>query len=452
MLWFRCALGAAGLATALTPTVAAEVPTYSQVQLQARSGGSGAFNLPLGSAFVNGTPAINDEARVAFRLVTVGTTGRAGLWVGGDGSGGVVYTSPTDVPVISDPNLNASGAAVAEEFSFASSTGVLRYDPKSGGVSVAVPPGPPIGVTSFGAAQIADDGRIGFRGTIAGNQVFVVANGPQQTIYAGVPAIVPGSPWDFLFTPSLDNLGRIGGKVRRIAGGNEIRVFSADGGSLPIARDAAAEPGSPYASLDNSVSLADSGFVAFIAGLVGGGRGVFLSDGTTTRTIATTALPEVSEIEFFAPSANASGLVAFRGRDAAGLRSIFVGDGTTLRRVIGNFDPVPTDLGPAQIARPDASPVFGGNVRINARGDIAFSASVTPASSTAVSWGSGIFVIYADEAPANPCDFNGDGVVDGADLAVLLGAWGPCKGCPEDLTGDGVVNGADLAVLLAKWG
>jgi hypothetical protein len=51
-------------------------------------------------------------------------------------------------------------------------------------------------------------------------------------------------------------------------------------------------------------------------------------------------------------------------------------------------------------------------------------------------------------------DLNGDGDVDGFDLALLLGAWGPCKAgpaCPADLDGNGVVNGIDLAMLLAAW-
>jgi hypothetical protein len=52
-----------------------------------------------------------------------------------------------------------------------------------------------------------------------------------------------------------------------------------------------------------------------------------------------------------------------------------------------------------------------------------------------------------------PADLTGDGVVSGADLAVLLGAWGPCSGsCPADLTGDGAVGGDDLGVMLGAWG
>lgn len=49
-----------------------------------------------------------------------------------------------------------------------------------------------------------------------------------------------------------------------------------------------------------------------------------------------------------------------------------------------------------------------------------------------------------------PADLNGDGVVNGADLAILLANWG-VGGSDADLTGDGVVNGADLAALLASW-
>lgn len=53
-------------------------------------------------------------------------------------------------------------------------------------------------------------------------------------------------------------------------------------------------------------------------------------------------------------------------------------------------------------------------------------------------------------ASGNPADLNNDGVVNGADLAILLGAWGTTG--PGDINGDGIVNGADLAELLSRWG
>jgi hypothetical protein len=48
-------------------------------------------------------------------------------------------------------------------------------------------------------------------------------------------------------------------------------------------------------------------------------------------------------------------------------------------------------------------------------------------------------------------DVNGDGIVNGADLGLLLGAWGPAAGSPYDLNRDGSVDGADLGLLLGCW-
>ena len=52
-------------------------------------------------------------------------------------------------------------------------------------------------------------------------------------------------------------------------------------------------------------------------------------------------------------------------------------------------------------------------------------------------------------------DLNGDCAIDGTDLAVLLGGWGPCvpgEACPADLDSNGLVDGGDLAQLLGVWG
>jgi hypothetical protein len=47
-------------------------------------------------------------------------------------------------------------------------------------------------------------------------------------------------------------------------------------------------------------------------------------------------------------------------------------------------------------------------------------------------------------------------MVNGADLGLMLGAWGSCgkkgPGCFGDLNDDGMVNGADLGLLLGNWG
>ena len=49
-------------------------------------------------------------------------------------------------------------------------------------------------------------------------------------------------------------------------------------------------------------------------------------------------------------------------------------------------------------------------------------------------------------------DVDGDGSVNGNDLASVLGGWGSCAGCAGDVNGNGVVNGEDLASVLVRWG
>lgn len=47
-------------------------------------------------------------------------------------------------------------------------------------------------------------------------------------------------------------------------------------------------------------------------------------------------------------------------------------------------------------------------------------------------------------------DLNGDNLVDGADLGLLLAGWGT-DDAPADLDGSGEVDGADLGILLGAW-
>ena len=50
-----------------------------------------------------------------------------------------------------------------------------------------------------------------------------------------------------------------------------------------------------------------------------------------------------------------------------------------------------------------------------------------------------------------PCigDFNGDGMVNGGDLGLMVAGWGTAD---YDLTGDGLTDGADLGLMLNGWG
>jgi hypothetical protein len=46
-------------------------------------------------------------------------------------------------------------------------------------------------------------------------------------------------------------------------------------------------------------------------------------------------------------------------------------------------------------------------------------------------------------------DLDGDGVVNGADLGIMLTSWGSAGA--GDLNGDGIVDGADLGIILTSW-
>lgn len=59
-------------------------------------------------------------------------------------------------------------------------------------------------------------------------------------------------------------------------------------------------------------------------------------------------------------------------------------------------------------------------------------------------------VWYEAEDASNPADINGDGDVNGADLALVLAGWSNTSGS-ADINLDGIVNGADLALVLAAW-
>lgn len=53
----------------------------------------------------------------------------------------------------------------------------------------------------------------------------------------------------------------------------------------------------------------------------------------------------------------------------------------------------------------------------------------------------------------DPSDLNRDGLVDGADLGLLLSGFGPCLDdpCLGDVDGNDLVDGGDLGVMLSAW-
>jgi hypothetical protein len=381
------------LLLALAPVALGGVPPYPVVELQARSNIVDGYNLPALSSFNSKTPALNDAATIAFTLIYV-AGGDPGLFVGSAGTGSVVYFGPFEHG-LSDPSINTDGD-VAFDQSDIFSEGIYLYDASSGNTTQAIPP---VTFSFANGPTITDVGRIGFRaGQLGGAQSWQLYDDGTPSIYVAETGNVA-----FLFGVETNNSHEMAGKVRlnstSESAPDEIRLYDGPGSFVVIADDVDADALSPYQSFDNSVSLTNDGRAAFIADLVGGGRGVFLGDETTTITIATLDDPRVSTISFFPPAANSSGLVAFRGTDGDGLDAIFVGDGNELVRLIGEHDLVETDLGTARIDQHDGSVVFGGAPAINESGDVAFNAALTPQSNDQIEWGSGMFVALTESLP-----------------------------------------------------
>lgn len=49
-------------------------------------------------------------------------------------------------------------------------------------------------------------------------------------------------------------------------------------------------------------------------------------------------------------------------------------------------------------------------------------------------------------------EISGDGIVNGADLGILLSQWGAIGSASADINHDGIVNGADIGLMLGGWG
>lgn len=86
--------------------------------------------------------------------------------------------------------------------------------------------------------------------------------------------------------------------------------------------------------------------------------------------------------------------------------------------------------------------------------DSVFCGNQTETSVIEGTWTDGGNNTFDETCPDCLGDFNGDDIVNGADLSIILGFWGPCSSsdCMPDLDGDGVVGGADLTLILGNWG
>lgn len=163
------------------------------------------------------------------------------------------------------------------------------------------------------------------------------------------------------------------------------------------------------------------------------GKGTF---NTPVQTFTDTALPAF--YERFAVDSNGNRHIAFASNSQ------------TLRGILYVGETAEGWSAPVQVAGGDSGNQ-GTSIAVNADGELVVAYALSGFDQQVFA---DLFVATST-IDVQPCtgDLNGDGVVNVADMLILLGAWGDCpQPCEADLNGDGVVNVADLLILLSEWG
>jgi hypothetical protein len=201
-------------------------------------------------------------------------------------------------------------------------------------------------------------------------------------------------------------------------------------------------PNSTFIGLTNVEIPFDSGALTRADALQSGpaiGAGTLNPDGTWSFVVSVPVNVTVEGTALAAPFASTTpALVAMTGTIAITKTGVTV----TSQGSVNETVPVPAP--PPLVNQPFDLPTVlpaGSVAHLLMNGTFSDGTTTTTASSTIVALGTPI---------ARFGDLNGDGVVNGADLGLLLGAWGSAG--PGDLNGDGTVNGADLGLLLGAWG
>jgi hypothetical protein len=399
---------------------------------------------------------------------------------------GVLYNSVART-LASDIGLYAFIASLTGVVTQANNMGVFAGAPDA--LEMAVRKGdvaPDTGGDTFGGLSslgIAPDGIIALHA--------LLADGGEGTWYgdtSGLSLVVrdgsaaPGMPAGTIFVafdqaPSIASNGVIAFKgftVGPVTGGeNEGLWIGPPGGLALTLREGTAAPGLPAGVLvgshfvdDNTPQINDAGMFVYRSRLIGVGvtpdndRAIFAGAPASPMLIAREGdvAPDTGGATFatiLEPALNQAGDIAFLTRiEGSGVSgdtdfALYVWNDTAgLRLVARDTNMVVFGVGDS---RTIVDIDFVGGVRgssglatgIGDNGVIAFRASVLPL---------GDAIITARAPGSDPADFNGDGAVDGMDLAYFLASWGPCAGaCPADFNGDNKVDGMDLALLLASW-
>ncbi|MFP2925343.1 MXAN_5453 family MXYO-CTERM-anchored protein [Pyxidicoccus sp. 3LG] len=442
-------------ALALAAPAWAELPDYTP-QLQARTNllgnPSGAFNVEPGNLLGGSLQVpLTGDRQLAF-LLAITPEGRRAFWWGQEGRGQRIYVLPDlgeDVRA-SDPGLNSRGdiAFTVTGASRSADNGVYLLNAATPDTVRIIRE--PVGASDWSSLWLNEAGQLGARVTFTGVGKAYALLTPQEsgyvaTLVAKERGVDAESPYEFLYSPTLNDLGQIAGVGDTASPGTgfqELRIFNADGTSRLIARTRDLDEASPiyrFASVQPALNNREQ--VAFLATVRDASNRnfatMFLWTGTELKVVAQAGQGDIRDVEFFPPDLNDSGLVVFRAFTRDGLRAVWVGDGVELKRVATEHDLLPSDQGEARIDQETTTgPVFAGGPQINARGDVTFVAGLAPPDDDQVEWGTAIYVAQSSLPPPGETDGGTDGG-SGEDAGVDAGPGEPDGGPGEDGGTDG---------------
>ncbi len=441
---------------ALMAARAVAVPQNWDIRLVCRSSldpDTPAYRLPVFSSLSSQYVSLDEQGRVAVRVVLAVPGASEGVFVGDADGGGIVVTAnqpgepfwSTDLDfrngrfVIEDGNLGPGGATVFD----AAGGLVQRYNLGVFGVDSSV--------------SIADDGAISYRGVFGADQKAVVVDEFVGGTRVQTVALSTADPIDdvsFIFSPAMNASRRfVVNTIPDTGPSRRIRVLEPDGGG-GYTSWTVAETGGVFSAFVNSTAIAPDGRVAFtgrrtidslwqVSRVDGPGLGVVpIADGDDMGIVN-------GNLANFPPVVNSNGLVAFRVEDDAGSTALYAGDGVGLVRIVGLGDTVTTDLGELALGFDfggfDGVQVMNGVVDINDSDQIAFAAFLENGTV-------GVFIASPAAGGCNAADVAEPfGVLDLGDLQVFIAAFLAGDPLADIAEPFGVLDLADVQVFVAAF-
>jgi len=443
-----------------------------------------------------GPPVINDASAVLFGGNFSFGDGNLGVYrFPAAASSAVILDNNPTTPVPGQPDangfnmfpfssgiassLNESGQTVftAHFFdqSFVDRVGIYTGASLQTVVRIAdqtMPPPAQAGSARFGAFSffpaLNDAGDVAFQSTYTGGigtsglYLFLASN-KTVTRLADSSIAPPDQPGAARYTqvdtfPSINNNGSVAFLSRYVSGAGNQGIFIAppSGSIKTVVNNSGAfivpgHPGTNFQLFGSPVvNSADDVVFSATFGAATSDAALYLSRNDSLVSVvdfsdSPPGQPGASFTFLGSYSINQSGHVVFTARYSNGIgnEGIYFFDGVDLIRITDESLPLDGEL-PSNLDLTLGLGGAGGEDAkaspINDNDEVVFIASFP----------SGAQRVFRATRSLTPGDINGDGVVNGADLAALLTQW--ATNGSADLNNDSIVNGADLAILLTNWG